>query len=245
LETRPQKIQQTSLFNPRPPKSPAVALSPGTHSTDAMAGDQREVWTAIADSFDRTRARPWPHVVAFLESLPPASRVLDLMCGNGRHARVAAEAAHHVVALDWSLPLVRRAHGDRVLADATRLPLRDATFDACVFVAGLHGLPDPSQRAACLAELCRVLRAGGMAQVTVWARDAPRFRQAAGPADQPLDVEVPWRAAGHEAVRTYHLYTAASLRADLEAAGFVVERVAAVAIAAEEADNLVATVHRK
>ena len=57
----------------------------------AMASDQRKVWTAIADSFDRTRQRPWPHVVRFIEGLPPASRVLDLMCGNGRHAKVAAE----------------------------------------------------------------------------------------------------------------------------------------------------------
>src|SRR5687768_3730688 len=50
----------------------------------SVAADQREVWTAIADSFDRTRQRPWPHVVSFLEALPKGSRVLDLMGGNGR-----------------------------------------------------------------------------------------------------------------------------------------------------------------
>ncbi|MEA3136932.1 MAG: tRNA (uracil-5-)-methyltransferase [Thermoplasmata archaeon] len=206
--------------------------------------DQREVWTAIADSFDRTRQRPWPHVVAFLEALPPASRVLDLMCGNGRHAKVAAESAHHVVALDWSLPLVRRAHGDRVLADATSLPLRTASFDAAIFVAGLHGIPTAEGRAACLGELHSVLRKGGTAQVTVWSRDAPRFRGKGEPG-QPLDVEVPWRGDGHDAVRTYHLYTAESLRGELEAAGFKVESIEAPAIAADEPDNLVALVHAK
>lgn len=206
--------------------------------------DQREVWTAIADSFDRTRQRPWPHVVAFVEALPPASRVLDLMAGNGRHAKVAAEAAHHVVALDWSLPLVRRAHGDRVLADATRLPLRTGSFDACVFVAGLHGLPTAEQRAACLGELHSVLRQGGTAQVTVWSREAPRFRDAGTPGE-PLDLELPWRGAGLDEVRQYHLYTAAALREELEAAGFAVTGVDAVAIAAPEPDNLVATVHKK
>ena len=220
----------------------AVALSCGLASR-IVAVDQREVWTAIADSFDRTRARPWPHVVAFLEALPRGSRVLDLMAGNGRHAKAAVAAGHSVVALDWSRPLLARSPGDRVLADAARLPLRTASFDACVFVAGLHGLPDAGQRAACLAELRSVLREGGRAQVTVWSRDAPRFRAAAGPAGQPLDVEVPWRADGHDALRTYHLYTAGSLRAELEAAGFRVERVEAVAIAADEPDNLVAVVH--
>lgn len=209
-----------------------------------MAADQREVWTAIADSFDRTRQRPWPHVVEFLERLPPASLVLDLMAGNGRHAKVAAEAAHHVVALDWSLPLVRRAHGDRVLGDATRLPLRTAAFDACVFVAGLHGLPTAEGRRSALGELHSVLRPGGLAQVTVWSRDAPRFRDMGAPG-QPLDVELPWRGDGHDEARHYHLYTAASLRADLEKAGFAVDRIGEVAIAAKDLDNLVALVHAK
>jgi SAM-dependent methyltransferase len=208
-----------------------------------MASDQRKVWTAIADDFDRTRSRPWPHVARFIEALAPASRLLDLMAGNGRHAKVAAEAAHHVVALDWSLPLVRRAHGDRVLADAVRLPLRGATFDACVFVAGLHGLPSAGDRAACLREMRRVLRPGGTAQVTVWSRDAPRFNDA-GPAG-PLDVEVAWKGGGHDERRTYHLYTADSLRKDLEAAGFAVRSMDAVAVAAPAADNLVAVVHKK
>jgi len=206
--------------------------------------DQREVWTAIADAFDATRQRPWRHVAAFLESLPPAQCVLDLMCGNGRHAKVAAEAAHHVLALDWSLPLLRRAHGDRVLGDAVRLPLRDAGFDAAVFVAGLHGLPSAAARLACLRELRRVLLPGGAAQVTVWSRDAPRFRGLGAPGE-PLDAEVPWKAGGLRESRSYHLYTAEALRGELEAAGFLVARVGAVAIAAPEPDNLVATVHKK
>ncbi|HJQ92723.1 MAG TPA: class I SAM-dependent methyltransferase, partial [Candidatus Thermoplasmatota archaeon] len=124
-----------------------------------------------------------------------------------------------------------------------RLPLRTGSFDACVFVAGLHGLPTAGERAACLGELHSVLRPGGKAQVTVWSRDAPRFRRS-GEAGQPLDVEVPWRAGGLDEARHYHLYTAAALRAELEAAGFVVDRVDAVAIAAPEPDNLVAAVHK-
>lgn len=205
--------------------------------------DQREVWTAIADSFDRTRQTPWPHVVSFLQALPPGSRVLDLMAGNGRHAKAAVAAGHEVVALDWSRPLVARSAGERMLADATRLPLRTGSFDACIFVAGLHGIPTAEGRAACLGELHSVLRDGGKAQVTVWSREAPRFR-AAGTPGAPMDIELPWRAQGHDQVRTYHLHTVEALRHDLEAAGFVVASVAEVAIADGEADNLVATVNR-
>ena len=204
--------------------------------------DQRRVWTAIATAFDRTRQKPWPHVAEFIRSLPPASLVLDLMAGNGRHARVAAEAAHHPVALDWSLPLVRRAHGDRVLADATRIPLRDGSVDAAVYCAGLHGLPSGDGRAASLRELRRVLRPGGLAQVTVWSREAPRFA-ALGLPPGPADVAVPWKSGSLQEERHYHLYTAEALRADLEAVGFEVRSVTAVSIA-EPNDNLVAVVRR-
>lgn len=207
-----------------------------------MASDQREVWTAIADSFAATRQRPWPHVVAFLESLPPASRVLDLMAGNGRHAKAAAALGHRCVAVDWSLPLLAKCPGDRVLADAVALPLHDAAVDACVYAAGLHGLPSAAARAASLRELRRVLRPGAPAQVTVWSRDAPRFR-ALGRPGEPVDAEVPWRGGGHDAARAYHLATAASLRADLEAAGLEVADVAPVSIAGPS-DNLAALVHR-
>jgi tRNA (uracil-5-)-methyltransferase TRM9 len=202
--------------------------------------DQRRVWTAIADSFDRTRRRPWPHVVAFLESLPAGTRVLDLMAGNGRHAKAAAALGLPVLALDWSAPLLRKAPAptDRVLADAAALPLRDAAFGACVYAAGLHGLPTAAGRAASLAELRRVLRPGGTAQVTVWSRAAPRF---AGVPPGQADVVVPWKADGAQEVRHYHLYTGASLRADLDAAGFQVEALGAASIAGP-ADNLVATV---
>jgi tRNA (uracil-5-)-methyltransferase TRM9 len=213
-----------------------------------VASDQREVWTAIADSFDRTRQRPWAHVVAFLGDLPRGSRVLDLMAGNGRHAKAAQAAGHSVVCLDWSRQLVTRAAGDRVLGDAVRLPFRAGTFDACAFVAGLHGLPTAEDRLACLRDLHRVLRPDGVAQVTVWSRDAPRFRDLE-PRGQAIDVEVPWKADGHAARRTYHLHTPETLRAEAHAAGFTVARVEAVAVAPRTApgggpDNLVALLRK-
>lgn len=165
---------------------------------------------------------------AFLDALPADARILDLMCGNGRHLRG--------VGLDWSEPLLRaaRGRGPVVRGDATRLPFRNGIFDACVYVAGLHGLPKPSQRAASLRELRRVLAPDGVAQVTVWSRDAPRFAGGAA------DVVVPWRRDGHDVERTYHLYTAESLHTACIAAGFDAS-IEPVQIAAAAPDNLVAT----
>jgi tRNA (uracil-5-)-methyltransferase TRM9 len=197
------------------------------------------VWEAIAHSFDRNRTRTWPHVEAFLRGLPPGSQVLDLMGGNGRHTRSILEAGHRATWLDWSRPAARI-----VAAEATRLPFADGAFDACICVAGLHCLPTPEARTACLRELRRTLRPGGTAQVTVWSRDAPRFR-AQGTAGRPIDVVLPWRSDGHDEPRSYHLYTPAAFAADLRAAGLELEgAVAGVAVVAREPDNLVATVRR-
>ena len=200
---------------------------------------QHAVWERIAQSFDRTRGAPWPHVEAFLRALPPATRVLDLMAGNGRHLPAALEAGREAWWVDWSRPAARiaaRRHpGARfAVADATRLPLRDARFDAAILVAGLPSIPTPAGRAACLRELRRVLRPGAPAQVTAWSRDAPRFSHLPPGA---YDLEVPWRGDGHDEARTYHLYTETTLGEAAEAAGF---RVAAMARSGE---NLVATLH--
>jgi len=213
---------------------------PMTRSRLAAAVDQHAVWERIAHAFDATRDRPWDVVVEFVRSLPPAQRVLDAMAGNGRHAAVAEAAGHDVVWSDWSRPAARiaagRLRGSCVVSDARALPFGPGSFDAVLYVAGLHGIPDPEDRGRSLRELRRVLRPGGRALVTVWSREAPRFRDRGTPGE-PLDVVVPWRAGGVSGERTYHLHTAASLRAELEAAGLTVEQLDGVAVASAEADN--------
>lgn len=234
-----------------PETEKGVGDAPAAHAHALTAAgsrglDQRQVWEAIAESFDRTRAKPWTHVVDFVQALPAGSRVLDLMAGNGRHTKALVDAGHHAVALDWSVTLTRAAQRQAlaagcVVGDAAHLPFVDAAFDACIYVAGLHGIPDAAARAASLRELHRVLRPGGAAQVTVWSRDAPRFAPL-GLAPGDADVEVPWRADGLNETRTYHLYTVAGLRADLAAAGFKVASVGPVSLKWADADNLVAVV---
>lgn len=209
---------------------------------------QHAVWEAIAESFDRNRTRRWPHVERFLAALAPHSEVLDLMGGNGRHIAAIEAAGHRALWVDWSRPasrIVRERYprADVVCADATHLPLPDASADAAVWVAGLHSLPSAATRKAALAELHRVLRPGARAQVSVWSRDAPRFANQ-GTAGEPIDVVMPWRSDGHDAPREYHLYTPAALRDALADAGFLVASLDAVAVVSDMPDNLVAEVVR-
>ncbi len=205
---------------------------------------QHKVWEAIAESFDRTRQRTWPVVDDFVSALSPHQRVLDVMAGTGRHTHLLTDSGHDAVWLDWSRPAARLAAQrglQTVVGDATALPFKDACFDAALYIAGLHGIPDPPARAASLQELRRVLRPGGRALVTVWGRFAPRFADLPGSPDEPADVVVPWRADGHDEERTYHLYTVDSLSHAAREAGFSLESVDAVRVASREGtDNVVA-----
>jgi SAM-dependent methyltransferase len=99
-----------------------------------------------------------PHV-------PAGGRVLDAGCGTGATGAWMADRAD-LVASDFepmALELYREAHPAIGLpvADVTRLPLRDASFDAtlCVTVLCHRSIAEPADA---VAELVRVTRPGGV-----------------------------------------------------------------------------------
>ncbi len=95
-------------------------------------------------------------------------RILDAACGNGRYSRFLLQQADPdalITSFDLSSGMLQRArsrlHSERVshaVADLTRLPYADASFDAIVCGWALEHLPDPRSG---LSELARVLQPGG------------------------------------------------------------------------------------
>ncbi|MHB8604702.1 MAG: class I SAM-dependent methyltransferase [Thermoplasmatota archaeon] len=207
--------------------------------TDPSA-QQRDTWNRIAASFGATRPDAWPEVLRFAgRAFPPGARVLDLACGNGRHARALAERGHRVVAADFARSALASVppHRDvRVCeADARALPFRAASFDGALFIAGLHNIEGRGERLGALAELGRVLKPGASALATVWARRRGALK----------DQRVPWVRDGVAAQRYYHFYDRTELREDLRAAGFTVVSVSRVNIDGRAvAGNLFAEVVR-
>jgi SAM-dependent methyltransferase len=116
-------------------------------------------------------------------ALAAGDRVLDLGCGEGRHAITAyLDQAVRVVGLDLSLDDLQTARGryaefrdsddasrqvDFLRASGLRLPFADATFDKVICAEVLEHIPDYE---AVLAEIHRVLKPGGTLAVSV-----PRF----------------------------------------------------------------------
>ena len=114
--------------------------------------------------------------------LAPGARLLDLCCGQGRHAVPLAQLGYRVTGLDLSRPLLERAAalaaagGERVglvRADMRRLPFADASFDAVLNLFNAFGyLEDDAQDELVLAEVARVLRPGGRFLQELANRDA-------------------------------------------------------------------------
>jgi SAM-dependent methyltransferase len=108
----------------------------------------------------------------------PGERFLDLACGTGGVALIAAGSGSEVTGLDISADQLEKA---RVAAqeagltvrfdegDVQALPYDDAGFDAVSSAFGLIFAPDHVQTAA---ELARVCRAGGRLALTAWPQDA-------------------------------------------------------------------------
>ena len=94
-------------------------------------------------------------------------RVLDVACGSGTAALVAARRYCDVTGLDYVESLIERARSraraeamdvDFVVGDAQELPFPDASFDAVLSVYGVQFAPN-QERAA--RELLRVCKPGG------------------------------------------------------------------------------------
>lgn len=106
-----------------------------------------------------------------LLELPSGSRILDVPCGQGRHAHLLAEAGFDVDALDYSEHLLKlarkRGAGDTLRylqGDMRELPGRwTGRFDAVLNLFTSFGFfLDPKDDRRVIAEFARVLKSGGL-----------------------------------------------------------------------------------
>jgi len=122
---------------------------------------------------------PWAKDLLDTAVLAPGMRVLDVACGTGIVARLAAPQigpTGRVVGLDTNeamlavaraQPQPTGAHVEWRQGDATKLPFPDAEFDTLLCQHGLQYVPD---RAAALREMKRVLASGGRLALSVFSQ---------------------------------------------------------------------------
>lgn len=161
---------------------------------------------------------PWSKTTVDLASLQPGERVLDLACGTGAVARLAARRVGppgKVVGLDSSPGMLAVARSLPVSgaqiewreADAVNNPLPDSSFDVVICQLGLQFFADKPKA---LKNMFRVLDKGGRLVLLVWRpiQYSPGFaalaralgRQIGGEAEKMMHV--PFSLGDREELRS-------------------------------------------
>jgi SAM-dependent methyltransferase len=148
-----------------PPDAPDFRALTEAAATTWSSGDFNEIsWSLVPVAEDLVQtADP-----------APGERVLDLACGSGNAALIAARRYCAVTGIDIAANLVERARA-RAAADGLRidfhegdaqaLPFEDARFDVVLSAFGIIFAPDQPLAAA---EALRVCRPGGRIALANW-----------------------------------------------------------------------------
>ncbi len=176
---------------------------------------------------------PWAEDLLTRVGLHTGERVLDVACGTGIVARLAAARvgeSGHVVGVDLNAGMLDMARAqplpggvsvDWQEGDATALPCEDATFDVVCCQQGFQFIPD---KAATLREMHRVLVPGGRLGLSVWR--APVHNSFARLRADVLERHIGPEAAGLRAA--FGFGDADALRILLTETGFETVRISIV-----------------
>ncbi|KAJ8725229.1 hypothetical protein PYW07_016187 [Mythimna separata] len=149
---------------------------------DALASNLEElhvhqVYEQIAGHFSTTRHKPWPKVVQFMERVSPGSVVMDLGCGNGKNilkrddiVQIAGERSSGLLA-ECKEHIRDISRADCVRLDLLNATLKDEAADIVICIAVIHHFSSRARRLQSISTIYRLLRKGGSALITVWAKD--------------------------------------------------------------------------
>lgn len=158
---------------PSVPAANALALDWGVGSYESLAA----------------QLLPAARVVVESAGLRPDERVLDLGCGTGSAALLAAEHSREVTGVDPASRLLEIARaqaareGKKVTflhGEAASLPVGDSAVDVILSAFALIFVPDPG---AAAAEMSRVLAPGGRIVLSAWIPAGAMFEMTSTAAD--------------------------------------------------------------
>jgi SAM-dependent methyltransferase len=149
-----------------------------SNDPDAFRSFERSGWNAASEGYEKAVG---PLTAQSAEAtldaagVTPGCRVLDVCTGHGVLALAASKRGAKVCAIDFAEAMVAAARRNAPAAefrqgDAQDLPYPDDMFDAVVCGYGIIHVPEPNRA---LAEMRRVLRAGGRVALSVWERPTP------------------------------------------------------------------------
>jgi len=180
-----------------------------------------DAFDKIAREWDERRKAPSSPLPFFQKIIGKEDRILDAGCGNGRNLIEIAKSCSEAYGLDSSTGMVNFCRGNLISngvhnagcidGNIMGLPFADGFFDKVLLAAVIHHLSRKEQPVAA-GELFRVLRAGGLLFVTVWAENHLK---------EGNEGHVKWG----EVQRYHYFFKKEELEGLFEAAGFEVLEV--------------------
>jgi SAM-dependent methyltransferase len=165
-------------------------------------------------------------LAAALDDAPAPARILDLGCGDGAAASLAAQRnpGHHLIGFDWSagaLGRARRLGLTVVRSGVDPIPVASGSVDVVIMSELIEHLVDTD---SALDEVFRVLRPGGSLLLSTPNLAAWYNRGLVLLGVQPIFSEVSLRGVygrpGHVVAGHLHLFTRGALVGLLAARGF-------------------------
>jgi ubiquinone/menaquinone biosynthesis C-methylase UbiE len=154
-------------------------MDPSAGAIDYGAITERQQASWASGDFNELARQVMTVSAALIDAVDPHAdqRVLDVACGSGNAALIAARRYCDVVGVDYVPSLVERAkvraqaEGSKIafqVGDAQKLDFPDASFDVIVSVFGIMFAPDQEKAAG---EALRVCRPGGTIGICSWTPD--------------------------------------------------------------------------
>jgi len=192
-------------------------MKPQTSAANApLWGARARDWAEVQEA----TARPAFEAVIARADVGPGTRFLDVGCGSGMAARLAADRGATVAGVDAAEALIaiareRTPEGDFRTGDLEALPFADGAFD---LVTGFNAFQYAGNPGIALGEARRVVRPGGTVAMMVWGEpggmDMAEVIAALGPLlpPPPPGAGGPFALSGETALR--ELAEAAGLAVD-------------------------------
>jgi len=183
-----------------------------------------KTWDIIAESFDKTRRKPWIQCIDFINKLPKNHIVADIGCGNGRHLIPCAKHCGKIIGIDLSNKLLKIVQKNikknkiensiLIHSNILNIPLKSESIDSALFIATLHNIKGRKNRIESLKEIHRILKNNGKVIISVWSRWQDNYRMQFFKKWFNLlkknefgDINIYWRQHGLNIPRFYHLYS--------------------------------------
>ena len=146
----------------------------------AESTDNRAYYDAFAEQYDRDRDHGYHKLIddqaaAIVRRYSADKDVLEVGCGTGLVLQRVAPHARTAIGVDLSPGMLARARErglDVKEGSATALPFADASFDLSYSFKVLAHIPDWD---ACMREMVRVTRPGGLLIFDIYNRNSLRY----------------------------------------------------------------------